>query len=247
MLWGAGNWGRCGVGDGRAQLSGRAIVATAIAIADRGGLDAVTMRGVGQQLGASGMALYRHVASREMLVELMVDEVVGRFAATGPRPRSWRAALAEAARQEWRTYRTHPWVLAATATFRPPLGPNMLAAMERALASFDGLGLSGVERLCLLGTVTSYGQGLALSWLQDSAAEPDPEAMAAWWRAQLAEAEAGAAEPRYPRLAAVAVELSAGSGVGIEQEFAFGLERVLDGVEAYLRRREAGPAADVKV
>lgn len=232
----------------RPSLSRSLIVATAIGVADEGGLDGVTMRRVGQELGVTGMALYRHVASREVLVELMVDEVVGRFARPGPPSPSWREGLAAVARQEWRTYLAHPWVLAATATLRPPMAPNMLASMERALASFDGLGLSGPEQVHLLGTVTSYGQGLALSWLHGSSARTaDRDATATWWQARLAEVDAGARGPRYPRLAAVTAELG-GDGaaeVGIDQEFAFGLERVLDGVEAYLRRRRGGTTSVV--
>ncbi|MGW0515878.1 TetR/AcrR family transcriptional regulator [Crossiella sp. NPDC003009] len=212
----------------RPGLSQELIVSTAIELADEGGLDAVTMRGVGQRLGASGMALYRHVANREKLVELMIDRVAGEYAYPEPRPGHWRESLAAVARQDWRSFFAHPWMLAATATARPPLGPNLMANMEWALASFDGLGLSARERLYLLGVVTSHGHGLAMVWLGGDAV-PDTKATTGWWRERVSAAEG------CPRLLAITEEL--GEEVYVQEEFEFGLERLLDGLALYLDRR----------
>ncbi|RSN25219.1 TetR/AcrR family transcriptional regulator [Streptomyces sp. WAC 05977] len=221
----------------RAALSLSLIVETAIAVADEGGLEAVTMRGVGQRLNATGMALYRHVANREALVELMIDQVVKEFAYPEDRPEYWRDALRAAARQDWRSYFAHPWMVAATATAKPPMGPNMLASMEWSLATFDGFGLSGAEKLYLLGVVNSYSQGLALSWGHGSLARGKERANAAeWWMANLpGEGEA----PRYSRLIEVTKSLgvSPASEGYIDDEFEFGLQRVLDGIQVYLDSR----------
>ncbi|MCE7010314.1 TetR/AcrR family transcriptional regulator [Kibdelosporangium philippinense] len=213
----------------RPSLSLPLIVSTATVLADEGGLDAVTMRGVGERLNATGMALYRHVANRDALIELMVDAVVAEFAYPEPRPIGWRAALEAVARQDWRSYFAHPWVLKATASSRPPMGPNTLAAMEWALASFDNLGLSGREQLFLLGTVVSFGQGLALTWIherQDDTTE--------WWEGRINDSG-----DRYPRLVAVtaAVGPDSRTGTWIDEEFEFGLARVLDGIADYLAAR----------
>ncbi|MET0135795.1 MAG: TetR/AcrR family transcriptional regulator [Kibdelosporangium sp.] len=207
------------------RLSRELIVATAIEVADEGGLGAVTMRLVGQRLNATGMALYRHVANREALVESMIDHVVGEFSYPEPKPAHWRDGLATVARQDWRSFFAHPWFLAATATARPPLGPNMLASMEWALACFDGLDLTGTEQLYLMSTVTSFGQGLALTWLQDQ----DEDATARWWREQIA-------DTGLPRLESITTEIGSGD-LRLSEEFEFGLQRVLDGIELYLDRR----------
>ncbi|MGO1052743.1 TetR/AcrR family transcriptional regulator [Crossiella sp. CA198] len=212
----------------RAGLNQELIVATAIGLADEGGLDAVTMRGVGQRLGATGMALYRHVANREKLVELMIDRVAGEYAYPDPRPALWRDALEALAWQDWRSFYAHPWMLAATATARPPLGPNLIANMEWALASFDGLRLEPQEQLYLLGVVTSHGHGLGMVWL-GGAEVPDVKATTGWWRDRLRESDA------CPRLNALATAL--GPEVDVHQEFEFGLARILDGIELHLVRR----------
>jgi len=210
----------------RAPLSVSAIVSTAIELADAGGLDAVSMRQIGQRLGATGMALYRHVANRDELLTLMVDTVIGEFAYPEPRPEHWRAALTELARQDWRSYFAHPWLLAVTATSRPPMGPNMLTAMEWALTSFDGLDLAAHEQLYLLTTVISYTQGLALTWNRQ-----EPEDTTDWWRAQVTEAGG------HPRLLAV-TEGYRHPSLDLDEEFEFGLERVLDGIAVYLEKRQ---------
>ncbi|RSM81570.1 TetR/AcrR family transcriptional regulator [Kibdelosporangium aridum] len=214
----------------RPSLSLPLIVSTAIGLADEGGLDAVTMRGVGERLHATGMALYRHVANRDALVELMVDAVAAEYAYPEPRPIGWRAALEAVAWQDWRSFFAHPWVLHATASSRPPMGPNTLASMEWALASFDNLGLAGREQLFLLGTVVSYGQGLAMTWIHERHDDTGE-----WWESRVMDAGAD----RYPRLAAVtaAVGTDSRTRTWIDEEFEFGLQRVLDGVGTYLANR----------
>nr|WP_052477745.1 TetR/AcrR family transcriptional regulator [Kibdelosporangium sp. MJ126-NF4]CEL13654.1 Transcriptional regulator, TetR family [Kibdelosporangium sp. MJ126-NF4]CTQ99340.1 Transcriptional regulator, TetR family [Kibdelosporangium sp. MJ126-NF4] len=211
----------------RATLSREQIVATAVEVADEGGLDAVTMRLVGQRLNASGMALYRHVANREALLEAMIDAVAGEYAYPEPRPRHWRDALTAMAWQDWRSYFAHPWFLAATATCRPALGPRMLESMEWALAAFDECELSSSEKLNLLGVITSYVQGLALTWTQQGSSEGVPE----WWRDRLL-------GTGLRRLEAVATDLG-DNGSDLEHDFGFGLTRALDGIELYLKDRAA--------
>lgn len=159
------------------------------------------------------------------LLELMVDTVVGEFAYPEPRPEHWRDALTALARQDWRSFFAHPWLLAVTATSRPPMGPNMLTAMEWALASFDGLDLAAHEQLYLLTTVISYTQGLALTWNRQ-----EPEDTTDWWREQVAEAGG------HPRLLAV-TEGYRHPALDLDEEFEFGLERVLDGIAVYLDKR----------
>ncbi|MDA3645753.1 TetR/AcrR family transcriptional regulator [Saccharopolyspora indica] len=217
------------------------IVSAAVEIADERGLDAVSMRNIAERLGVSAMGLYRHVRNRDVLVELMVDEVVGEFAYPEPRPERWRDALEALAKQDWRSYFAHPWVLAATATSRPPMRPNMLASMEWALAAFDGLGLAAHEQLYLLGVVTSYGQGLALGLLDDARARADGRAGTGdWWRNRFGDATGDAADRSgpYQRLASTIAEISdrKGDDGHIWEEFEFGLKCVLDGVESYLLR-----------
>ncbi|MFW5419301.1 TetR/AcrR family transcriptional regulator C-terminal domain-containing protein [Nocardiopsis sp. CNT-189] len=219
----------------RRALSVPLIVEAAIALADEQGLDAVSTRRLGGRLGTSGMAVYRHVSGRGELLELMVDEVAGRFPYPEPRPSSWREALEAAAWQDWRSYRAHPWLVAAAAGTRPHLGSNSRAAMEWTLAALDGFGLGSAERLHLLGTVASYGRGLALAWMPEGGAPPpEPPDIARHWRERFDPGGDSAAD--HPRLAAAVAELTGDRGApGPDAEFGFGLARVLDGIARHLR------------
>ncbi|ALG10243.1 TetR/AcrR family transcriptional regulator [Kibdelosporangium phytohabitans] len=210
---------------GRPSLSREQIVATAIEVADEGGLDAVTMRLVGQRLNASGMALYRHVANREALLEAMIDAVAGEYGYPEPRPPHWRDALTALARQDWRSYLAHPWFLAATATCRPVLGPRMLESLEWALAAFDECELGSHDKLRLLGVVSSYVQGLALTSTQQG----EGESVSQYWRDRVV-------GTGMRRLEQVAAEVS-DETADLDGDFEFGLQRALDGIALYLETR----------
>ncbi|ONI79675.1 hypothetical protein ALI144C_23200 [Actinosynnema sp. ALI-1.44] len=213
----------------RPTLSREQIVATAIEVADDGGLDAVTMRLVGQRLNASGMALYRHVANREALLEAMIDAVAGEFGYPEPRPAHWRDALAAMAWQDWRSYFAHPWFLVATATCRPVLGPRMLQSMEWALAAFDDVDVKPHEKLRLLSVLYSYVQGLALTWTPQG----DGESVRQYWTERLL-------GTGLNRLEAIVGDLGEGE-FDLDADFEFGLRRVLDGIELYLTTRPERP------
>src|SRR5689334_5342168 len=101
------------------RLSVRAVTATAVAMADRDGLDKLTMRALATELGlASAMALYTYVPGKGELIDLMVDAAHAEFELDEDGIR----AVADANRA---LYRAHPW-LTEIALDRPPLGPGQL-------------------------------------------------------------------------------------------------------------------------
>jgi AcrR family transcriptional regulator len=122
---------------GRPPRHSRAeITAAAIAVADRAGLDAVSMRLVAAELGTGAASLYRYLASRDDLLDLMADAAGGELALAPPTG-EWLAdlvALGEAMRA---VMRRHPW-LPVLALNRPVLGPNGLAVMEHYLDVLAG-------------------------------------------------------------------------------------------------------------
>jgi AcrR family transcriptional regulator len=113
------------------------VVATAIALADEEGLDAVSMRRVATALHSGTASLYRILDSRDELIDRMVDVVLGR---TPPPAMSgeWRDDLAAVARTRRGLLRSHPW-LGTELAGRPALGPNALAHHDRAVAAASGL------------------------------------------------------------------------------------------------------------
>lgn len=115
----------------RQPLSRDRVVRSAIALADAEGLGAVTMRRLAEVLGVVPMALYKHVADKEDLVEGMVDALIGDFpspAAQGPG--RWRAALRESAMGARSIVSTHPWARRAIEA-RTARTPAVLGHMER--------------------------------------------------------------------------------------------------------------------
>ena len=139
-------------------LSRDRIVAAAIVLADAEGLAALSMRKIGAKLGATAMSLYRHVPSKEDLIQLMLDDILGGQDLTGLPSGDWRADLTTLARGERARGLRHPWSVASSP--RPSLGPNALVLFETELSVFNDLDLGISLRGWLANTVTSFVRGL---------------------------------------------------------------------------------------
>jgi AcrR family transcriptional regulator len=114
-----------------AERSRAEITAAAIELADREGLDALSMRRLGTVLGTGAASLYRYVATREDLLDLMTDETAAEFDLPNPSG-DWLADLLGLARQARGIMRRHPWLPALTVT-RPVLGPHGADLLEHVL------------------------------------------------------------------------------------------------------------------
>jgi len=163
----------------RVVLSPTRIAVAGVQIADANGLDAVSMRKVASRLNSGTMSLYRYVASRDELVELMVDQVYATFA-LAPKTGDWRHDLTEAARRIHQTTLEHPW-LAGQSVARLGLGPNLVRALESMLTLVDGYGMSADQMLDILGSLQAFVQGHALQEITEQNAiratkETTPEA-----------------------------------------------------------------------
>jgi AcrR family transcriptional regulator len=148
-LWGVSSAHARGA---RQALSVERVVAAAIEVADEHGLAAVSMSRVADRLGASTMALYRHVASKDELLALMVD------GAAGPPPElpldaGWRPATEAWARALARV--SQGWVIEVPIS-GPPIGPNSVAWMEVGLRALRDSGLDPLERLAVINTLSGY-------------------------------------------------------------------------------------------
>jgi AcrR family transcriptional regulator len=207
------------------------IVAAAIALADEGGLEAVSLRKVAARLGAGPMRLYGYISTKEELFDLMVDEVYAEIV-PGKRPGDWREALRAHAHRTRRAALRHEW-LADLLGGRPALGPNALAAAEATLAALDGL--AGVDTVMrAVETVNAYLTGAIRREIADLRAEratglSKPE----WQRAHGPHVSRMLATGRFPALARVVHD---GTDVTAEESFATGLDWILDAVAARLAR-----------
>ncbi|WP_329093642.1 TetR/AcrR family transcriptional regulator [Streptosporangium sp. NBC_01469] len=227
----------------RDGLSTGRIVRTAIRIADTEGLDALSMRRVAAELDAGTMSLYRYVPGKDTLIELMVEAVFAESAPPDPVPGGWRAGLELAARREWAMYSRHPWVLRVIATPQPPLGPNVLADVERSMRAVDGLGLDPMTMHWVAIMVSAQVQGSALLLVNEVEAERRTGVTTRQWRALKAPMLQEILESgRFPMLSRLHEER--GDAIDLDEWFEFGLRRLLDGLTVLIESRRTGPPHD---
>lgn len=220
-------------------LSVDRIVTTAIELADRDGLDAVTMRRVSDQLGVAPMTLYTYVPGKAELLDLMLDHVY----AAMPRPdltaRAWRDRVEAVAHDNRAMFENHPWA-ATVATTRPPLGPGQIAKYEYELRAFDGTGLDDIERDAALTFVLQFVRVTALSAAEARAAREDSALDDEQWWAEHGPILARVVdEEAYPTATRVGSAAGAthGAAYSAEHAYDFGLRRALDGLGSLIDRR----------
>ncbi|NHI11721.1 TetR family transcriptional regulator [Streptomyces sp. KO7888] len=205
------------------------IVAAAVALADEGGLTAVSLRKVAARLDAGPMRLYGYISTKDELFDLMVDAVYAEIL-PGEQPCDWREALRVLAHRTRRSALRHEW-LADLLGGRPALGPNGLAVSESTLAALDGLAdVDTVMRA--VETVSAYFTGAIRREVTDLRAERATGlSKSEWQRARGPHVTRMLATGRFPALAKAVHD---GTHVDAEESFATGLEWVLDAVAARL-------------
>jgi AcrR family transcriptional regulator len=199
----------------RAALSTQAIVDTAISIADVDGLDAVSIRRVAAILEVRPMSLYTHIVSKDELLALMANELIGTVIVEQPLPGDWREALRLIARRMFLMFVRHPWLLALF-TRRPRPGPNAARQTKQYARALASLELSPEEKWRMVGIVNDYVLGNALRLATSGVARD--------LVASLSDADR-AAQPELTALTGLEQARLAG------ESFETGLQVVLDGVE----------------
>jgi len=221
----------------RPGMTAAAIVQAAIELADADGITAVSMSRVAQRLGYTTMSLYRYVASKDDLVALMFDAAMEPVPARGRR-RGWRRGLHRWAHELMASYGRHPWALDIPIT-GPPALPNQLAWLDWGLGELEGTGLGAAERLSVMLLVSGYVRNVAQLTrdltAQHAQAGSTPAEVGEQYQQLL---EQLVTRERFPHLhdALFAGLLTDGSAED-DLEFEFGLQRVLDGIEALVDRR----------
>jgi TetR/AcrR family transcriptional regulator, tetracycline repressor protein len=124
----------------RDPISRDAIVTAAIGLMDREGLAALSMRKLAEELGTGAATLYWHVGSKDGLLDLVMDEIIGEGKIPDPDPPRWQEQLKQIARDQRAAILRHPWIVRVSIG-RIPMGPNALRYSERILAILRGGGL----------------------------------------------------------------------------------------------------------
>jgi AcrR family transcriptional regulator len=211
----------------RLPLTRERVLHAAVDLADRAGIDALSMRKLGQELGVDAMAIYRHVRSKDDILDGIVERLVGEIDTSHPDD-DWKVALREQAMSARRVMLRHPW---ARRIFddRGTSGPATIAYIESVLAILRGGGFSVDLAHHTLHVLGSRIFGFNQDFFEDSGPEPSPE------EAQL-QARALAGYPHVFELAQAASHDGVLGRCDDDVEFAFGLDLILDGLE---RRRTA--------
>jgi AcrR family transcriptional regulator len=214
----------------RPALSLGRIVTAAVRLADTDGLDAVSMGRVAAELGAAPMSLYRHVAAKEELLTLMVDEAWG-AAPDGPAPGAgWRAGLSRWAWALRDGARHHPWVVRIPLNGLPIL-PHEVAWFENALACLAGTGLSAARKASVILLLAGYVRNQVTTEADIQAAIQASGLSPGEWMASYPRMLTQLADPqRFPALTEFIAAGVFAADDGPDDEFIFGLERILDGV-----------------
>lgn len=213
-------------------LSAERIVEAALALIDRDGLDRLSMRRLGTDLGAGATSIYWHVPNKAALIDLIVDRLMEETAAE-LRVESgtpWRAQLAGYARA-LRTVLERHSAAAPLLGSRLPVGPNGLRVMERVLGILDGAGFSGRQRALAYGALTGYCVGQAVMQARRSPADTDEPSAAGEHLRRLGTLLKDAPRGRYPNVFAGAPEIAELTDA---EQFEYGLQRMLDGLESEL-------------
>ncbi|POM23745.1 Tetracycline repressor protein class E [Actinomadura rubteroloni] len=139
----------------RRSLTRPQITAAALAVLDRDGLAALTMRAVARETGVSTMALYRYVDDRGELEEMIVDAVLAAVDTTPPPPGPWRDRVADLAERVRAAVAAHPEILPLTVAHRHR-SPGLLRWSETVLDVLSGAGVTGAARVVALRSLTAY-------------------------------------------------------------------------------------------
>lgn len=224
---------RGSIRDSDTDLSRERIVRVAIDIADAEGMAQVSMRRIATELGVATMSLYRYVAGKDELVLQMIDTAIGEESFPATAPEGWRAVLEQTARMEWTVFRRHPWLAPAMSLTRPQLAPNALAITDRVLNALEGTGLGMEDRLYVHITLFSFVRGVATAFEPEAEARRETGMTNDEWMDSQEEPLQELVSSGSPLLRTA---LQNDFDFDLDKLFEFGLTRMLDGLQAYLRR-----------
>jgi AcrR family transcriptional regulator len=204
-------------------LSRQRVLDAAVALADRDGVGALSMRKLAQELGVEAMSLYHHVAGKDAILDGIFDVVFGEVELPSG-DAGWRAAMRRRAVSAREALRRHPWAIGLMESRSTP-GPATLRHHDAVLGILRTDGFSVELAAHAYSVLDSYIYGFALQ--EASLPFRTPEETAQVAEAMMADFPAGA----YPHLTEIATEHALQPGYDYGDEFLYGLDLILDGLD----------------
>jgi AcrR family transcriptional regulator len=207
----------------RARLNRDRVLRAAMALADASGIASLTMRKLGVELGVEAMSLYNHVANKSDLLDGMIDIVFAEIDLPSGGT-DWRTAMRRRAISAREALARHRWATGLMES-RPTPGPATLRHHDTVLGTLRGAGFSVAMAAHAYSALDSYIYGFALQ--EPSLPFDTPEETAQVAQAIMARFSSG----EYPHLTEMVVDHVLQPGYDYAQEFEFGLDMILDGLE----------------
>jgi AcrR family transcriptional regulator len=216
----------------RAPLTQQAIVDAALRVLEHEGAEKLSMRRVADELGTGAASLYWHVASKDELVNLLVDRVASEIQVPPPDPDRWQEQLKEWMLQARQVFKRYPGVAGLTLG-RVPVGPNLVRWTEWLLALLRGAGIpdriaayAGDLGGLYLGA-SAYEEGMPLP--SPTGEDLPPDKILAMFRGYYESLPAD----QFPNVHAALDELFSG---GPDERFELGVDVIIRGLASYIER-----------
>jgi AcrR family transcriptional regulator len=211
------------------------IVKAAIALLDADGLEGLNMRALGKRLGAAATAVYWHLGSKDDLVALAGDRVWNEIALPDLTASDWRTAATSMATELYAMLTRHLWLLQAFGSVMV-YGPGKARYDDHSLALYEAAGFAGAQAERAATTVFTYVLGNALGSAATATLTRKlrREGENAEERMRESIAKAREIATQFPRLRVRLNTAAAAYAASPEHSFEFGLQSILDGLEAQL-------------
>jgi AcrR family transcriptional regulator len=228
----------------RETLSREEIVDAAVRVLDTDGLDALSMRRLGQELGAGATSLYWHVRNKDELLDLVLDRLVGEIVdeVSLAAPADWRVVAGDVARAFRRVLVRHRHITPLLGV-RQAVGPNALRGLDMLVGRLSATGFTPGEAFIAGNAVINWAAGFAVFECRSPLGPgATAEEQARYGREY--DAFLGALPPdRYPMMSQLG---SLMASVTADAQFEYGLARLLDGIEVH-RSRSTPATADARL
>jgi AcrR family transcriptional regulator len=207
------------------------VLRAALVIADAGGIDSLSMRKLGEELGVEAMSLYNHVANKDDILDGIVDLVFGEITLPSGRG-DWKPAMRKRAVSAHEALLRHPWAPSLMQSRTKP-GPATLRHHDSVLGRFRNAGFTLVMAAHAVSVIDGYVYGFALQQINIPLQS----------RQQVAEVGHDILRQlagEYPHLAEMIIKHAMKPGYDYAKEFEFGLDLILDGLEGLRNLKSSG-------